>query len=1011
MFGLRLGFDYPVYLILLGLIPILWWISYRRLAALGPIRRIFAMLFRAVVVAAIVFALAGVQLVWVTDRTSVVYLLDQSDSIPAERRRQMLEYAIASVKEHRNAAREDRAGLVVFGREASIEIPPFDDEIPPLRRLDSYLGRTDATNLEAALKLAQASLPEDSRRRIVIITDGNETMGDAKAAVARLAESGIGIDVIPVPIDSSAEVLVEKVDLPSDIRTGQPFEARVVISNYAGQGQAAPVKGRLNVTRRISGEEQLLLDQPITLAPGKNVIPLRHQIDEPAAYTYEAKFVPDTAADDSISQNNSATGYTYVRGKGRVLLIEPWDSPGGFKLMADQLRRADIEVMIQPSNALFGSIAELQAYDAVILAGVPRTSGDSTESITSFSDEQIEMLVRNTQQLGCGLLMIGGPEALGAGGWAGTKLEEAMPVDFRIRNTKVQAVGALAMIMHASEMAQGNHWQKVVARSAIEQLGAADYAGVLHWEFNGDQWLWGGTKGMLEVGPNRRAMLAQVGRMTPGDMPQFDPAMKMAVRGLANAPVSMRHCIIISDGDPSDPSPSTVQAFKDRQITISTVAIASHGPAESRRLQSLATATGGKHYVVNDARALPKIFQREARRVSRPLVFEPPGGVSPQIVYPHPLLDGIDRQLPTINGFVLTEVKDNPLAQVLIQSPQPEMPENATVLAVWTYGLGRTAVLTTDAGERWAAPWTEWPGYEKFFSQLVRWLMRPTGDTGKFTISTQARDGQVQVVVNALGKDDEFLNFLPMNASVLDPDLKPVPLQMRQTAPGRYVGTFPADSSGNFFVNVMPDAGAAPLTTGVAVPYSDEYRLRVANQELLQTLAAIVPRGGAVGELAAPLDDAAAAEIANRTNPFRGGLADARAIRDVWPWAVLMGCCVFFGDIFIRRVSIGMGWVSTAWDAILGGKPEAVTTMRLDTLKASKERLAGELQRQRASTRYEPTSQADTSPVATSRSFEESSKSKPTIDPTASSTSMTSGKGDEMTYTERLLEAKRKAKK
>ena len=63
-----------------------------------------------------------------------------------------------------------------------------------------------------------------------------------------------------------------------------------------------------------------------------------------------------------------------------------------------------------------------------------------------------------------------------------------MPVDFRIRNQKVEAVGALAMIMHASEMAQGNHWQMVVARSAVEQMGYADYAGVLHWEFGCDQW-------------------------------------------------------------------------------------------------------------------------------------------------------------------------------------------------------------------------------------------------------------------------------------------------------------------------------------------------------------------------------------------------------------------------------------------------------------------------------------------------------------------------------------------
>lgn len=1009
MFGLRLGFDYPAFLILLGVIPILWAISFRRLAALGPIRRWVALGFRTAVILVIVAALAGIQLVWVTDRTTVVYLLDQSDSIPAARRRQMLDYAIASVKRHRDVSREDRAGLVIFGREASIEIPPFDDEIPPLRRLDSYLGKTDATNLEAALKLAQAAMPEDSKRRIVILSDGNETVGDARAAVTRLAESGIGIDVVPVVIDSTSEILVEKIDLPTDIRKGQPFEARVVVSNYVAGDREEPVTGRLSVTRRIGGEAQLLLDEPVELSPGKNVFPLRHQIDEPAPYTYEATFVPDSEADDSVAQNNTATAYTYVRGKGRVLLIEPWDSPGGFRLMSDQLRKADIEVIVQPSNSLFGSIAELQAYDAVILAGVPRSSGDSADSITSFSDDQIEMLVRNTQQLGCGILMIGGPEAFGAGGWTGTKLEEAMPVDFRIRNSKVQAVGALAMIMHASEMAQGNHWQKVVARSAIEQLGAADYAGVLHWDVAGDKWLWGGTRGMLEVGPNRRAMLAQVGRMTPGDMPAFDPAMKMAVRGLMNAPASMRHCIIISDGDPSDPSAATIQAFKEREITISTVAIASHGPAESQRLQGIATATGGKHYVVQDGRALPKIFQREARRVSRPLVFEPPGGVSPQIVYPHPLLDGLDRQLPPINGFVLTEVKDNPLAQVLIRSPQPDQPENATVLAVWSYGLGRTAVLTTDAGERWAAPWTGWPGYDKFFSQLVRWLMRPTGDTGKFTISTQSRDGEVQVVVNALDQDDDFLNFLPMNASVLDPDMKPVPLQMRQTAPGRYVGTFPADSSGNFFVNVVPEAGAVPLTTGVTVPYSDEYRLRETNDLLLRSLVATAPRGGSAGEVFAPLDESAIGDLVASANPFRGGLADARSIRDVWPWAVLVGCCVFFFDVFVRRVAIGMGWVSTAWDAIRGGKAEpALANVRIDSLMVTKERIGDEMRRQRAATRYEPTSAASSSPIPGPETKKGTSIESGLPTPSGSAPMPA---GEEKSYTERLLEAKRRAKK
>ncbi|MDB4654401.1 VWA domain-containing protein, partial [Rubripirellula sp.] len=203
----KLGFDHPGYLWLLLALPILWWIGYESLGALGKIRRAFALILRTVVWTVIVFAVAGVQMVWVSDRVTVMYLLDQSESIPQPQRAEMLEYVIDNVKKHRERAREDRAGIIVFGRDASIEIPPFDDDIPNLRRVESMRGRADATNLESALNLAQASMPEDTARRIVIVTDGNENLGQAKKLAARIAGSGIGIDVVPVMLSSENEVL------------------------------------------------------------------------------------------------------------------------------------------------------------------------------------------------------------------------------------------------------------------------------------------------------------------------------------------------------------------------------------------------------------------------------------------------------------------------------------------------------------------------------------------------------------------------------------------------------------------------------------------------------------------------------------------------------------------------------------------------------------------------------------------------------------------------------------
>lgn len=517
----------------------------------------------------------------------------------------------------------------------------------------------------------------------------------------------------------------------------------------------------------------------------------------------------------------------------------------------------------------------------------------------------------------------------------------------------------------------------------------------------------------MEVGSNRRAMLARISKMTPGDMPQFDPAMKMAAKSLSNAPASVKHCIIISDGDPSDPRPGTIAAFKNANITISTVAVASHGLAGSQRLQKIATDTGGKYYSVKSGRALPRIFQREARRVSKPLVYEPPGGAIPEVIFPHAMLDGIDRVLPPITGFVMTQTKDSPLAQVLIQSPKPDQPENATILAVWTYGLGRTAVLTTDAGARWANAWNDWGDYDKFYSQLVRWLMRPTGDTGKFSIATSVKDGQVQVVVNALAKDDSFLDFLEMNATALDAELKPIALSMRQTAPGRYVGSFPATTSGSYFVNVVPGPGATPLTTGVTVPYSDEYRVRETNLALIESLAATQPRGGEVGVVTAPLENQGnlgsnsvqiGSEEIDSANAFRGGLAPARSIRDVWPWFVLGACCLFLGDVMIRRIAFDFAWVGRTIKRMRGENDSAAEVVtRLDALRKNKSQVDEDLAKRRASVRFEPTrvesseDQIELSEIGQSKSM--TTEKKPADAPSPTS------------YTERLLEAKRRARK
>jgi uncharacterized membrane protein/Mg-chelatase subunit ChlD len=1012
-----LVFNSPWYLLLLLLLPVMWWFSYRSLSGLGWWRRILALLLRTAVMLLLVAAIAEMQFQRTSDRLTVIYLLDQSLSIPEARRAAMIRYTNASIREHRQADKDDKAGVIVFGKNAEVELPPVDFNIQLGRKVESLLDR-DFTNLSGAMQRAMAMFPHDSAKRIVLVTDGNQNVGDALEEARAIADAGVSIDVMPVPIDRRSDVAVETFALPPDIRRNQPFEARVVVNNTATdeEGNGKPVKGHIRIIRKAGDREETLVDEPHEIKPGKTVFPFRQEIDQPDFYTYEAKFVADDASTDALSQNNTATAFTHVQGKGLVLLIENWETPGEFDYLIERLRDEGLEVVVQPSNRLFTSLPELQRYDTVILADVPRSSGESADNVSNFSDEQIKMLVRNTEELGCGLIMLGGPNSFGAGGWANTDLEKAMPVDFQIKSAKVVPVGALVLNMHASEIPQANYWQKVICQEAIKALGPRDYCGLVF--FGGtDQWLWAQSQGgMVRVGQNRQMMLARIDRMAIGDMPDFDPSMKKAAIGLAScADAANKLMILASDGDPTAPAKSTIQNLIKGGVVVSTVAVGSHGPAGSATLQNIANATGGKYYVVNNANALPKIFQREARRIARPLVYEPQPPVMPRVTASSEIVQGLGETFPAVSGFVLTSVKENSLVDVVLTSPLPTETQNATICATWTYGLGKAVAFTTDAGKRWATAWTGWSEYDRFFSQLVRWSMRPTGDTGKYTLATEVQGGKTRVVVSALDKDDQFLNYQSMTGSVLSPDLDTIPLTLQQTAPGRYVGEFDSAQAGSYLINVRV-GDSAMIRTGMNVGYSDEFRERQTNDPLLESIAALPAKQGEPGKLLPPLpevpEDAEKAEQKLQpqlaVDPFRRDLKQAVATQDIWPWLVLAASCCFFADVFVRRVQVNFDWLAPigtrVLDIVLRREHHEAAPEVMSRLRSRKAEVDQSIESRRAATRFEPDAAAPVDANAL-----DAAEAKPTTAPTApAQPTKPVAETEEDDYTSRLLKAKKK---
>ncbi|MCC6492986.1 MAG: VWA domain-containing protein [Pirellulales bacterium] len=1007
MFQHSVAFDRPEYLALLGSIPLFWIMGRRSLAGLGRARRLAALTLRTLVAAALVAALADMQLRQRSDGLTVIYVLDQSLSIPAPQRRAMLDYVRATLEEHADPSREDRFGVVAFAREAEVEAPPTSAGSQSPARIESLID-AESTDIGSALRRARAMFPRNAARRIVLITDGNENAGDAHREARAATDAGVSIDVVPVYLPPRSEISVEKIDAPPQVRKGQPFSLRIVLFHQGAGDGAKPIAGRVQAVRKAAGRQTTIAEDAVTLGLGKHVLTVRQQLDEADFYTYEARFVPDDAGADGTPQNNEATAFTSVQGLGRVLLIENSERRGEFDRLADRLRAQDIDVTLTATDRLFGSVAELQRYDAVLLANVSRSSVDDADSSASFSDEQIEMLVQNTREMGCGLVMLGGPDTFGAGGWANTKLEQAMPVDFQIEASEAIPVGALSIVLDRSGSMQGEKlaMSKAAAIEAVRAMGRRDYISVVAFD---------------EV-PTRVAPLQRVGnnawaarridQLGPGGGTNMYLGMAEGFAELRMAPAAVKHMIVLADGQtPPANFGKLVRDMRSANVTVTAVAVGQD--ANVALMRDVAATGGGKFYLVRNPRGLPRIFMREVRRVAQPLVFEPQTPQTPFAVADHEILRGLEGGVPPIRGMVLTSVKENPLVEVALRSPQPVDQKNAAVLAAWTYGLGRAVAFTTDAGSRWASAWTEWEGYDRFFGQMVRWAMRPTGANADVAVTAERRGEQIEVVATSTAEVGEPFDGQAVAARALGPDFEPIPIAMSQSAPGRWTGRLPAKQQGSYFMAVQAGGGGL-VRTGINVGYSAEYRDRETNLALLESVAGLSARDGLPGKLYRQGLDVDAVHETNANDPYRRDLPPFWSSQSAWPWLVVAGSCLFWFDVFARRVQFDLAWLgtlATRWrDDAAGRRAGADDGQAMARLRARKREVAEQLVGQGAGygpgRRETATSSAAAAEVFAASPGPPPGPTRPTG--TGSSDEMaTLPEGETDTPTGRLLKAKR----
>lgn len=940
-------------------------LGVRSLNGLGSTRKWVAIGVRLLVIAMIVLILGGVRWQRQHEDLEVLFLRDVSQSAenvvdhPGKTVQDGVVSYLNEVGRRADKPRGDRLGVISFDNTAAIDALP---NTTLALGTGAIREAGSGTNVADAIQLALATADKDAMHRLVLMWDGNATAGDLEGAVAQAAAQNVQIDVMPLTYNVRREVTVENLVSPTWKRENEPFTIDVFLKNtndvavtgtltVRHQGEAMdldPYTPGDQTTRKVT------LNPATAIGPSTNkqsvlVSPLKSGGVHRFRATFEPDPVPGQALDpiaaDTLTQNNAAEAFTFVRGKGKILYVD--NVPGG---SGDILKGAlDTEgIAIERTDHITpdgfpGDLVKLQDYDAVILANVPRGAG-------GLSDDQQKLLATYVHDMGGGLVMIGGPEAFGAGGWQGSKLEEVLPVDMDIPAQRQVGKGALAVIVHSCEFPNGNYWGEQCALKAAETLSSKDDIGVITfgWTGGGSNW----DYPLSEKGDGTQVNAA-IKQMQVGDMPSFDDSMnvalngKGAIKGLKDSNARQKHVIIISDGDPAPPNPQLVAAYQAAKVSVSTVSVFPHTNNPNQlppNMKFIADSLKGKAYgPVNDNfNQLPQIFIKEATIVRRSLIQEETAGIPLKLTPTgSDMVKGLDFGNP-IYGLVLTSRKQSPQVEVPIVAGK----NNDPVLAYWQTGLGRAAVFTSDAHNKWLASYVNSDQFGKFWAQVVRTVARPPM-SGDFDVTTAQVGEKGKITVEALNRDNAFLNFLNIRGSVLGPDGKSIDVRLVQTAPGIYTGEFDAPQQGTYAVGLRYSGNntGGTLRSGLVVNDSPELRALRSNETILQQVA------DRTGGRVLPAFDAAGADVFTRM-----GLKQTASPLPVWDLLLPFLLGLLLLDVAIRRIA--WDWASTKRMAMAG--VDYVRGFTVTTRKVENPSLFDQLKQTRDETAQKTAERAET---------------------------------------------------
>jgi Mg-chelatase subunit ChlD len=636
---------------LLLFMPLLWLVWYYR-----PLSRRLLFL-RVLVIALVVLALAGLQLRFPGRAGTLVIVADRSLSMPGNSDQRIAE-TMEMLKSGMSAGAS--LGLVTFGEEAAVEMAPARSAFSGF---SATVGRA-ASRLDEGLKRALSLIAGDLTGRILIISDGLWTGNDPRNIAFQAAARGIPLDFRLVGRDLAGDVAITEFQVPALLNPGEAF--------MAGARVFSPVEQAGQVS--LFASDRLIASFSRLLRPGENS--LAFSLQAPEASVIRFRLQVNGQGPDPMPENNNAKAISEVIGQKPFLVVsENADSP-----MWQLLQQSGLAVDLQAPGQISWSLEFLAGYSAVILENV------AAERVSMHG---MQLLAAWVHHVGGGLVLTGGKNSYGNGGYYQSPIEPVLPVSLELRSQHRKLALALMVVLDRSGSmaapARGDRTKmdlaNIAAASSLDLLSPFDEFGLLAVDTQAHEVV--PLQRMTEKAKWRDRILRV--ESSGGGIYVFEGISK-AAEMLLNAEAKTRHIILFADASDSE-QPGRYWELLDKAtgagLTLSVIGLGSETDSDANLLRKIAEAGKGRIFFTRDPEELPRLFSQDTFVAARSTFIEEPAGIVS--------LPGVARFIEN-PGLISSEIGAYNLCYLrneAFAALQTTDENKAPLLAAWQSGLGR----------------------------------------------------------------------------------------------------------------------------------------------------------------------------------------------------------------------------------------------------------------------------------------------------------------------------------